>query len=162
MTVPKLASGHWLRRQTSVPILKEFETWLREQSSGDNPAGRGEVQRSLVLPKSPMGSAINYCLNNWQALTRYAEAGELDIDNNSAERAVRPVAVGRKNYMFFGSDNGGHTAAVLYSLLVTAKRHGLDPFEYLRDVIGRISDHPSNRPTELLPDRPGTGGRAVA
>ena len=95
-------------------------------------------------------------------MIRYAEAGELGIDNNNAERAVRPVAVGRNNYMFFGSDNGGHTAAVLYSLVVTAKRHGLHPFAYLRDVIGRIGDHPSNRLAELLPDHPGTAGRAVA
>lgn len=131
-----------LRQQRSVPILKEFEPWMRQQTSGDNP----------VLPKSPMGVAINYCLTNWTALTCYPADGDLDIDNNASERDLRPVTIGRKNYMFLGSDNGGHTAAVLYSLIATAKRHGLDPFAYLRDVISRISDHPSNRLEELLPD----------
>jgi len=131
-----------LRQAQSLPILKELETWLRQQTTGDNP----------VLPKSPMGVAINYCLGNWAALTRYAADGDLDIDNNASERDLRPVTLGRKNYMFLGSDNGGHTAAVLYSLIATAKRHGLDPFAYLRNVIARISDHPFNRLEELLPD----------
>ncbi len=131
-----------LRQAQSVPILKELELWLRQQTAGDHPA----------LPKSPMGVAINYCLTNWQALSQYTADGDLDIDNNASERDLRPVTLGRKNYMFFGSDNGGHTAAVLYSLIATAKRHGLDPFAYLRDVISRISDHPSNRLEELLPD----------
>ena len=131
-----------LRRRESKAILTELETWLGEQGCGDSP----------VLPKSPMGQAINYCLNNWKALNRFVEAGQLTIDNNAAERAMRPVAVGRKNYMFFGSDNGGHTAAALYSLVATAKRHGLDPFAYLRDVIARISDHPHKKLAELLPD----------
>ena len=131
-----------LRQGQSLPILKELETWVRQQTTGPSP----------VLPKSPLGAAINYCLGNWKALTRYAADGDLDIDNNASERDLRPVTLGRKNYMFFGSDNGGHTAAVLYSLIATAKRHGLDPFGYLRDVIRRISDHPSNRLEELLPD----------
>ena len=99
-----------------------------------------------------MGVAINYCLTNWAALSRYASDGDLDIDNNASERDLRPVVVGRKNYLFLGSDNGGRTAAVLYSLIATAKRHGLDPFAYLRDVIARISDHPHHRLEELLPD----------
>jgi hypothetical protein len=152
-----------LRQERSVGILKEFEAWLRQQTAGvaadgsslpSGPACPGEVAtgRSLVLPKSPMGMAINYCLGNWQALTRYTGDGDLDIDNNASERDLRPVVVGRKNYLFLGSDNGGRTAAVLYSLIATAKRHGLDPFAYLRDVIARISDHPSNRLDELLPD----------
>jgi len=131
-----------LRQQSSVTILKELEAWLRQQCSGDSP----------VLPKSPLGMAINYCLGNWAALARYTGDGQLDIDNNASERDLRPVVLGRVNYMFFGSDNGGHTAAVLYSLIASAKRHGLDPFAYLRDVIARISDHPSNRLAELLPD----------
>ena len=105
-----------------------------------------------VLPKSPLGTAINYCLGNWKALVRYAQDGKLDIDNNASERDLRPIATGRRNYTFFGSDNGGRTAAVLYSLIASAKRHGLDPFVYLRDVLARISDHPSNKLHELLPD----------
>jgi len=131
-----------LRQKQSLPVLQEFEAWLRQQTAGETP----------VLPKSPMGAAINYILGNWGALLRYAEDGDLDIDNNVSERDLRGAALGRRNYTFFGSDNGGHTAAVLYSLIASAKRHGLDPFTYLRDVIARISDHPANRLEELLPD----------
>ena len=131
-----------LRQRNSVPVLSEFETWMRQQTGGTNP----------VLPKSPMGMAITYCLSNWPAFLRYTDDGDLDIDNNASERDLRPVVLGRVNYTFFGSDNGGRTAAVLYSLIASAKRHGLDPFAYLRDMIGRISDHPSNRLEELLPD----------
>jgi transposase len=140
-----------LRQAQSVAILKDLEAWLRQQTAGVADDG-SPLPGGPVLPKSPMGLAINYCLGNWKALTRYADDGDLDIDNNASERDLRPIAVGRKNYMFLGSDNGGHTAAVLYSLIATAKRHGLDPFAYLRDVIGGISDHPSNRLEELLPD----------
>jgi transposase len=131
-----------LRQAHSRPVLKELETWLRQQTGGASP----------VLPKSPLGTAIHYCLSNWPAFLRYADDGDLDIDNNASERDLRPVVLGRVNYLFFGSDNGGHTAAVLYSLIASAKRHGLDPFAYLRDVIARISDHPSSRMAELLPD----------
>jgi len=135
-----------LRREESVPILEKFEQWMREQTSGTAAGG-------VVLPKSPMGTAIGYCLSNWEALKRYTQDGDLAIDNNAAERALRGIAVGRKNWLFFGSDNGGRTAAVLFSLVASAKRHGLDPFAYLRDVIGRISDHPARRIADLLPDR---------
>lgn len=141
-----------LRRDRSVPILKAFERWLRDQSSGQ--AANGAVlPGGPALPKSPLGMAINYALSNWEALMRYASDGRLDIDNNAAERAVRPMAIGRKNYLFVGSDNGGKTAAVLYSLVASAKRHGLDVFAYLRDVFARISDHPKSRLEELLPDQ---------
>lgn len=140
-----------LRQRDSVKVLRDFETWMRQQADGVGPDG-SPLPQGPVLPKSPLGMAINYCLGNWAAFTRYAGNGQLDIDNNSAERAMRPVAVGRRNYMFFGSDNGGRTAAVFYSLIASAKRHGLDPFAYLRDVLSRISDHPSNKLHELLPD----------
>jgi len=135
-----------LRQEESVPILDKFEKWMREQTSGTAAGG-------VVLPKSPMGTAIDYCLSNWEALKRYTQDGDLPIDNNASERALRGIAVGRKNWLFFGSDNGGRTAAVLFSLVASAKRHGLDPFAYLRDVIGRISDHPASRIADLLPDR---------
>ena len=97
--------------------------------------------------------AIHYVLANWPALVRYTDDGDLSIDNNAAERAMRPVALGRKNWVFAGSDNGGRTAAVLYSMVATCRRHGLDPFAYLKDVIARLSDHPANRIDELLPDQ---------
>lgn len=132
-----------LRQAESRPILEAFRKWLGEQSDGPSP----------VLPKSPMGLATHYVLSNWTALVRYTDDGDLSIDNNAAEQAMRPVALGRKNWLFAGSDNGGRTAAVLYGLVATCRRHGLDPFRYLRDVIGRLSDHPANRIDELLPDR---------
>lgn len=141
-----------LRQRESVKTLHDFEAWMRRQINGVGEDGT-PLPQGPVLPKSPLGMAINYCLGNWEALNRYASDGRLDIDNNAAERAMRPVAIGRRNYMFFGSDKGGRTAAVFYSLIASAKRHGLDPFAYLRDVISRISDHPSSKLRELLPDQ---------
>jgi transposase len=92
-------------------------------------------------------------LSNWEALVRYAKDGDLEIDNNGAERSLRGVAVGRRHWTFFGSDNGGRTAAVLTSLIATSKRHHLDPLAYLRDVFERVNAHPKHRLEELLPDR---------
>ena len=129
-----------LRRQHSVVILGEFKKWLDER-------------KKAVLPKSPMGTAVSYALNNWEALAIYTTDGTLDIDNNMAERAVRPIAIGRKNYLFFGSDRGGETAAILYSLIGSAKRHGLNVFEYLRDVFACFQSTPISRIDDFLPDR---------
>jgi transposase len=140
------AARRQLRQEETVPVLEAFQTWMKSQLDG-------EADGAPVLPKSPMGMAVQYCLRNWKALLRYTKDGDLSIDNNASERALRPIAVGRKNWLFAGSDNGGRTAAVLYSLVASAKRHGLDPFAYLRDVIGRISDHPARRLADLLPDR---------
>lgn len=94
-----------------------------------------------------------YTLSNWEALVRYCEDGALEIDNNGAERSLRGVAVGRRNWTPLGSDNGGRTAAVLSSLIATCKRHHMDPFAYLRDVFARIGAHPQDPFDELLPDR---------
>ncbi|MBN1553392.1 MAG: IS66 family transposase, partial [Phycisphaerae bacterium] len=141
-----------LRQRDSVDILEKFEAWLRRQADGVDANGQ-PLPEGPALPQSPMGRAINYCLNNWPPLCRYATDGDLDIDNNTAERLMRPIAVGRNNWTFFGSDNGGATAAVLFSLIATARRHKLDPFAYLRDVIARISDHPANQIETLLPDQ---------
>ncbi len=126
-----------LRGQRSRAILAEIETWLGEQE------GR-------VLPKSPIGQAVGYARNQWRALRRYVEDGILEADNNIAERAVRGVAVGRKNWLFAGSDEGGKRAAILFSLVETCKAHAVDPFAYLRDVIARIATHPAKRIEELL------------
>jgi transposase len=100
-----------------------------------------------------MGQAITYALNQWDALCVYASDGDLSIDNNIAERALRRIAVGRGNWMFCGSDNGGNTAAVLFSFIATCERHGINPFEYLRDVLERIATTPISRLAELLPGR---------
>jgi len=128
-----------LRQERSVPILTDIESYLKRE-------------QPQVLPKSPEGQAIAYALSNWDALIRYCEDGDLAIDNNAAERALRGVAVGRKNWEFLGSDNGGHTAAILNSVIMTCKRHQIDPFAYLRDIYERISAHPASRIGELLPD----------
>jgi transposase len=129
-----------LRLAKSVPILDDIKAYM-------------EKEQRQVLPKSPEAQAISYALSNWKALTRYCEDENLEIDNNGAERSLRGIAVGRKNWMFFGSDAGGRTAAVLTSFVMTCKRLKIDPFAYLRDVFDRISAHPANRLEELLPDR---------
>jgi hypothetical protein len=127
-----------LRQEKTLPKLAEFATWLEEQAR-------------LVLPKSPMGQAIAYTQRHWQALVRFTEHGFLNIDNNAAERALRAVAIGRKNWLFAGSDQGGQTAAVLYTMTQTCKRHGIDPFAYLQDVLTRLPAHPADRLGELVP-----------
>jgi transposase len=129
-----------LRQMESVPILTALCQWLREQGTA-------------VLPKSPFGQAVTYALNNWKALVRYTEAGILAIDNNAAEREMKRIAIGRKNWLFTGSDRGGATAAVLFSITSSCQRHGLDPFAYLRDVLARLPDQSPERREELLPDR---------
>ena len=133
------AEGRRARRQaTAAPIVERFKTWLDEQAD-------------RVLPKSPIGEAVGYARAQWTALTRYLDDGDLAIDNNVSERALRRVCVGRNNWLFCGSDEGGHRAAILYSLVATCKEHGLDPWAYLRDVFARIPTHPDRRRAELLP-----------
>ncbi len=114
-----------------------------------------EEQRAAVLPKSPMGQAISYALGNWEALVRHAELGLLAIDNNVAEREMKKIAIGRKNFLFVGSDKGGRTAAVLFTFTSTCQRHGVDPFVYLRDVLERLAAGELSRDElgSLLPDR---------
>ena len=98
-----------------------------------------------------MTLAIHYALGRWTQLLRYCDDGRLEIDNNAAERALRAVALGRKNYLFAGSDTGGERAAAMYSLIGSAKLNGIDPEAYLSHVLARIADHPINRIEELLP-----------
>ena len=119
-------------------MLGEIRAWL-------------DAEKPNLLPKSPSGQAATYFENQWVALNRYCESGILSIDNNAAERSLRGIALGRKNYLFLGSDAGGERAATLYSLLETAKLNGLNPESYLRDVLAVIADYPVNRAQELLP-----------
>jgi hypothetical protein len=104
-----------------------------------------------VLPKSPSGAAVRYALNQWQALTRFLQDGELEIDNGATERANRDIAFGRGNWTFFGSDKGGKTAAVLRSFIASCKRTGVEPFAWFHDVLSRIPSHSITRLQELLP-----------
>ena len=126
-------------RQTQArPLLQSLHDWF-------------EASLTKLSRKSETTAAIRYALTLWPALTRYCDDGCLEIDNNAAERALRDVTLGRKNYLFAGSDAGGERAAILYSLIGSAKLNGLDPESYLRDVLTRIADHPIRRIEELLP-----------
>lgn len=127
-----------VRETQSKPLLDALRRWF-------------EATLSKLSRKSETTVAIRYALSRWDALTRYIEDGHIEIDNNAAERSLRGVALGRKNYLFAGSDAGGERAAAIYSLIGTAKLNGLDPEAYLREVLARIADHPINRIKELLP-----------
>lgn len=129
------------RRAHARPILERFADWLAEQ-------------QAVALPKSGFGQAVNYAVNQWPTLVRYVEDGRLAIDNGPAERAIRPLAVGRNNWLFLGGDGGLHSAAVLLSITASARRHGLNPWAYLRDVLTRLPARPPDAdPSDLLPDR---------
>jgi transposase len=126
-----------------------------------------DEQSRRILPKSPVGQAIAYARNQWEDLRTYTRDGELSIDNNVSERSVRAQAIGRKNYLFVGSDRGGRTAATWYSLVGGCKRHQVDPFAYLKDVVERLATHPPDALGELLPDawleaHPGARRRAAS
>lgn len=126
------------RQMHAKPLLLELHHWLN-------------ASLAQLSAKSPLAGAIGYALSNWCALNVYVDDGRVEIDNNTAERALRSVVLGRKNYLHFGSDSGGDRAAILYSLIGTCKLNGIDPYAYLRYVLERIADHPINRVTELLP-----------
>jgi hypothetical protein len=107
--------------------------------------------QGAISGRSALAKALGYALLRWDALTRYTTDGRLDISNNVAERAIRPLALGRKNWLFAGADCGGQRAAAMYTLIQTAKLNDLDPEAYLRTVIGCIAEHPINRIDRLLP-----------
>jgi hypothetical protein len=117
---------HKVRQAKSVPLLKQFETWLV----------KSEQQ---VLPKTKLGEAITYCLNQWEKLNTYTKDGNLHIDNNRAERAIKPFVIGRKNWLFSHTGNGAHASAVLYSIIETAKANGLTPFDYMMHLLEQVA-----------------------
>jgi len=127
-----------VRQRRASPLLAQFHAWLNHTLT--------------QLPsKSALSGAIYYALARWQALTRYCTDGRIEIDNNAAERALRTVALGRKNYLFVGSDAGGERAAAIYSLVGSAKLNALNPQAYLTHVLERIADYPINQLDDLLP-----------
>jgi transposase len=128
------------RQARSRPLLDELARFL-EASLGRLPA------------KSGLATALRYARARWVALTRHLDDGHLELSNNAAERAIRPLALGRKNWLFAGSDAGGQRAAAIYTLIESAKLGGLDPQAYLTAVLSRIADHPINRIEDLLPWR---------
>jgi transposase len=127
-----------VRNERSRSLVIELERWLREQ-------------RARVSKNSETGKAIDYSLKRWGALTRFLDDGRLCMSNNAAERKLRAIALGRRNWTFAGSDEGGRRAAAIYTLIATAKLNNVDPQAWLADVLARLSDHPAKRIHELLP-----------
>src|SRR4029077_20569670 len=131
------------RQEKSLPVLTTLHQWL-------------QAEHPKVLPKSLMGQAIAYALRHWQALTRFVSDGFLAIDNNIAERTLRHIAIGRKNWLHAGSARGARTAATLFSVTSSCHRHGVDVFAYLHDILQRLAHDPQPAPELLrawLPDR---------
>jgi transposase len=128
------------RQEQSVPILTELGKWMKEEYI-------------KAMPKSSIGKALGYSIERWEKLSLYTENGMLNIDNNPVENSIRPVALGRKNYLFAGSHEAAKRSGMLYSLLGTCKMHGIEPYSWLKDVLQTIADHPINKINELLPHR---------
>ena len=129
-----------VRQKQSVPIVEKLEKWMKEQYAD-----------KTVLPKSPIGKALAYSIKRWDKLCRYTLDGMLEIDNNPVENSIRPVALGRKNFLFCGSHDAAQRTAIIYSLLGSCKMHGIDPHVWLKDVLTRLPMHPINKIKELLP-----------
>ena len=133
------------------PDHRRRERQLRSQSIAEGLASWAEEIVGKLSRKSELAAAFRYMRARWPSLVRCFDDGRLALDNNPAERALRGVAIGRKNYLFAGSDAGGRRAASMYSLIETAKLNGIKPQHYLADILGRIADHPARQIAELLP-----------
>jgi transposase len=133
-----------MRLERSLPVMKRLKEWLLENAPGTG---------SKVLPQSKIGKAISYTLGMWHRLERYFEDGRYEIDNNWVENSIRPVALGRKNYLFAGSHDAAQRAAMIYSFLGSCKKNNVEPSEWLTDVLSRIQDHPINKIEKLLPEK---------
>jgi transposase len=131
-----------LRQERSVPVLARIQAWLDTEQS----ASGG------VLPRSPLAAAITYARNQWDALNTYATQGFLNIDNNASERALKRVAIGRKNWLFAGHDAAAENHARLWSLIASAERHAIDPQRYLTSVLAKIGQTPAEALEQFLPD----------
>lgn len=129
---------YYYRKQYSKPLYHALHRWLVQK-------------QKTVIPSTPIAKAINYALNHWRALQNVLADGCLEVDNNTAERAIKPVVIGRKNYLFAGSDEGGKRAAIIYSLIETCKQNEINSFDYLRDVLTRLPSQLANKLDELLP-----------
>ena len=127
-----------VRRERSKTLVDDLEKWLRQE-------------RRKLSSKNALAKAIDYSLKRWTAMTRFLDDGRICMSNNAAERAVRGIAVGRRNWNFCGSDTGGVRAAAIYTLIETCKLNSVDPRAWLADILARIADHPAKRITELLP-----------
>ena len=127
-----------VRQQFSSPLIDELEGWMRQE-------------RAKFSRHNDVAQAMDYMFNRWQAFTRFLHDGRICLSNNAAERGLRGIALGRKAWLFSGSDRGGQRAAMMYSLIVTAKMNDVDPQAWLADVLARIADHPVHRLDELLP-----------
>ena len=127
-----------VRQDRSAPLVASLQTWMRQE--------RARLSRHNDLAK-----AMDYILKRWDAFTRFLDDGRICLSNNAAERALRGIALGRKSWLFAGSDRGGERAAVMYSLIVTAKMNDIDPQAWLADVLARIADHPARELDELMP-----------
>ena len=128
-----------LRQERSVPVLEKIKPWL-------------DIESQVVLPRSPMATAITYAQNQWTALTTYTTRGFLNIDNNASERALKRVAIGRKNWLFAGNDAAAENHARLWSLIASCERHGVDPQRYLTSALAKIGTTPREELEQFLPD----------
>jgi transposase len=128
-----------LRQEKSVPVLLELKEWMSQQLP-------------LIIPKSPLGQAIAYSLSRWEGLSAYALHGQIEIDNNLAENVIRPLAIGRKAFLFAGSHQAAEMAAAMYSFMATCKKNGVDEQEWLKDVFERIQSHKQKDLYQLLPN----------